>query len=219
MYVHTTSQIGRVHEEFLPPTWAVTVLIASSDPKTDTAGRLVEQALGAEARRNYRSSTRRFPLCHRGRFFSVSHTAAVTVLAISTVAVGVDVEQRISGEAIADMEWALSDHEMDELAGSDECRLTEIWTTKEAAGKAFGVGLGVQPNLIRTLPVPRMPNFRTVELPLSRLAGALTYGWWIGNHHVSLAWRSRAPSLEVTLEYGDTRNAQQRVTHLPDLSP
>jgi hypothetical protein len=210
MYVHTTSQIGRAHEEFLPPTSAVTVLIASSDPETNTAGRLVEQALGAEARRNYRTSTRRFPLCHRGRYFSVSHTNAVTVLAISTAAIGVDVEQCISDEATADMEWTLTDHEIEELAGSNKCRLTEIWTTKEAAGKAFGVGLGPRPNLIRTLPVPHMPNFRTAELPLSGLAGVLTYGWWIGNHHVRLAWRSRAPSLEATLEYGDTRKTHQR---------
>lgn len=200
MYVHTTSQIGRVHEEFLPWTSAVTVLMSSSDPKTDTAGRMVEHALGTAAMRNYRSSTRRFPLCHQGRYFSVSRTAAVTVLAISTIAVGVDVEQCISDEATADMEWTLSDREIEELAGSDEGCLTEIWTTKEAAGKAFGVGLGTRPNLIRTLPVPDMPNFRTAELPLSGPAGVLTYGWWIGNHHVRLAWQSPNPHRKATLD-------------------
>lgn len=168
------------------------MLLATSNPSAGAAARLIEQALGTEAMHRYRSSERCFPLWHRGTCFSVSHTAAVTVVAVSTGAVGVDIEQRIPCDAAVDLAWALSDHELSELANDDDGCLTEIWTTKEASGKALGLGLGPAPNRIHTLPILHVPGFRTSELPLSgaELTYVLTYGWWIEDHHIRLAWPS-----------------------------
>lgn len=118
----------------------------------------------------------------------------ITSLAVSSAPIGLDIEQRISPEAVIDLTWTLSDEERSELAcGEVENRLTEIWTAKEASGKALGMGLGAAPNGISTRSIPDLPGCRIAELSFSdmELTQVLTVGWWRADHHIRLAWPSR----------------------------
>ncbi len=197
MYIHQ-SRILHVHtsnrtDEFVEICHTATpdtALLTASTTVTGATSRLIRDALGPEALHHYRSSERTFPLRHRGRYYSVSHTTDITVMAVAATPVGVDVERRLSSEAAADLAWALSADELSELAIGDESRLTEIWTAKEASGKALGVGLGAAPSRILTMPVPDTPGYRVSEVPRpgSGLTQVLTYGWWSENHHIRLAW-------------------------------
>lgn len=162
----------------------------ASTKAAEVTARLISETLGPEALSHYRSPERTFPLRHGDSYYSVSHTTAVTVLAVAATPVGVDVEHRLSDETTTDLAWALSPEERFELAVNEERRLTEIWTAKEAAGKALGVGLGTTPSRILTLPVPDRPGHRVAEVRRSDSGATqmLTYGWWSGNHHIRLAW-------------------------------
>lgn len=189
LHVHTSNRRntppGSRHGAASPAASLYTISTMAGD-----TSRLIQEVLGPEALGQYRSSERVFPLRHGDKCYSVSHTSDVTVLAVATTLIGVDVERRLFREAAADLAWALSPEERFEVAISEESRLTEIWTAKEASGKALGVGLGAAPRQILTTPVPDMPGFRIAELPGPDLGvtRVLSYGWWSGNHHVRLAW-------------------------------
>ncbi|MDJ0318676.1 4'-phosphopantetheinyl transferase family protein [Arthrobacter antibioticus] len=188
--MHTSNPVKiLVNIRHAPTPYTASLRIASTKAAEVTA-QLISENLGPEALNYYRSPERTFPLRHRDSYYSVSHTSAVTVLAVAATPVGVDVERQLSDEATTDLAWALSPEERSELAVSEESCLTEIWTAKEAAGKALGVGLGTAPNRILTLPVPDRPGHRVAEVRRSDSDAMqmLTYGWWFGNHHIRLAW-------------------------------
>jgi phosphopantetheinyl transferase len=189
-----------------------TVFLAESSTLAGVAPQLVEHALGAEAVSHYLSPERTFPLQHRNRYYSVSHTAHFTAVAISSTAIGIDVEQSIASDAAVDLMWALSDNERSELAHGDERSLTEIWTAKESSGKAIGLGLGQDPRLIDTQPVSHMSGLRITALPRTNAGHtqALIFGWWHRDHHISIAWpRTTIPSLQAgRASHVATRNAE-----------
>jgi phosphopantetheinyl transferase len=166
------------------------VAAAPSEPGACVAARLIECTPGAVTVNHYRSSERAFPLRHCGRYYSVSHTADLTAVAFATVPVGVDIERRISGEAVVDLVWTLSSTECSELGDDPGDRLTQIWTTKEASGKALGTGLGAAPHRIHTRPAPDTPDYRVSEVPSPDRGVTLvsSYGWCLSDRYVSLAW-------------------------------
>lgn len=168
---------------------SVAVFITSATGPEATE-RLITHALGPEAWQYYRSPERVFPLRNRGEYYSLSHTQGVTAIATATTPIGIDVECRLSKEATIDLGWALSPKEFSELALNGENRLTEIWTAKEAAGKALGVGLGAAPGRIITQPIHHEPGFRASKVPLegSDSTDVLTYGWWHEERHIRIAW-------------------------------
>lgn len=161
---------------------------ARSLASTDPAAALVEAALGEGARQYFRSPERRFPLHYNGLFFSISRGDSVTALAVSTKPVGIDVERRPRGEATSDLLWALTEDEQHEVARDGSEILTEIWTAKEAAGKALGVGLQAAPHRIATVPDQNAPCGRVVSVPTTRKSLVMTTrGWWFGEHHIRVA--------------------------------
>lgn len=191
LHVHTASLSYKTVEILHPGGSDGAVLLTVSGTTGGVAASLIGEILGREAARLYCSSGRTFPLRHRGRFFSVSRTSAVTALAVSNIAVGLDIERRIQREAVADLAWTLSADERFELErGEVESRLTEIWTTKEASGKALGTGLGAAPYDISTRSMPDSPGCRVAELSPSGLGlkQVLTFGWWHADDHIRLAW-------------------------------
>lgn len=134
------------------------------------------------------SSRRQF---HAENYYSVSHSTVATVLAISRAPIGVDIEQRIVNECLPDMVWALSAGEREEIRAEGGGNvLTEIWTAKEAAGKALGVGLLAMPSGFVSRAVPGMPSVRTVSVPatVADRTSVETCGVWIGDHHLRVAW-------------------------------
>ncbi|PZP28640.1 MAG: hypothetical protein DI613_12700 [Kocuria rhizophila] len=148
--------------------------------------------MGGDAKKYFRSSERRFPLVYRGKHFSVSHSGAITVLAVADVPIGVDVEQGLTQVACADLAWAWSECESLELLRrfGDGRLATEIWTAKEAASKACGVGLRAMPATIATSGSPLAPSHRTILVP-SNFGGDVyldSHGVWWGESHVRVAW-------------------------------
>lgn len=190
LHVHTSNRTAKLEDIRHAAAPYAASLLTTTTTVTGATSRLIREALGPVALRQYQSSERTFPLRHGDRYYSVSHTSEITVLAVATAPVGVDVERRLSNEASPDLAWALSADEVFELAISDESRLTEIWTAKEASGKALGVGLGTDPSRILTLPAPDRPGYRVAEVlrPDSGPTQMLTYGRWSENHHIRLAW-------------------------------
>ena len=140
---------------------------------------------------------RRFPLCCEGRYFSVAHSPAITVLVVAGVPIGVDVEQRLTRQVCCDLAWAWSPDEGRELLGeaAEGCIPTEIWTAKEAAGKALGVGLRAMPFAIASFPSPTAAAHRSVVM--STAAGEPvwldSHGMWYGESHLRFAWRLEGP--------------------------
>ncbi|MFK3672344.1 4'-phosphopantetheinyl transferase superfamily protein [Leifsonia aquatica] len=111
----------------------------------------------------------------------------LVAVATAPVPVGVDVERRVPFERLADLRWALSEDERCEVTDLHWARLTEIWTAKEAAGKAAGTGLGGHPASVRTQPGTRADT-RTATITTSN--GDLCFeiaGMWCGDHHLSVA--------------------------------
>lgn len=166
------------------------VYLAPSMPGEDNAAAAVEHVLGADARLAYRRADHEFPSAFEGRYFSVSHTAATTVIAVARAPIGVDIEDELSPSACRDLAWALSEHERTETRDvADHRLLTEIWTAKEAAGKAVGVGLRPGPREIETTPAQSAAQHRQVMVPNGSVrARAGTCGVWIGCRHVRVAW-------------------------------
>ncbi|MCM1011806.1 4'-phosphopantetheinyl transferase superfamily protein [Brevibacterium sp. XM4083] len=162
------------------------------------AARLVEYALGSQARQYFRSSERCFPLFYEGRYFSVAHSPATTVVVVAGVPIGVDVEQRLTRQACSDLAWAWSPEEGRELVGevAEECTATEIWTAKEAAGKALGVGLQAMPFGIASTPSPTADAHR--DIVMSTATGEAvsldSHGMWCGESHLRVAWRLEPPA-------------------------
>jgi 4'-phosphopantetheinyl transferase len=109
--------------------------------------------------------------------FSLSHSGAYAVLAVSTSdgAIGVDVESDQSTPTRATMLNALSPQELADVSAMDEAALRIAfhiaWTRKEACLKAIGSGFTVSPRVvdvgIRCAP-------RTVSLTGAPLAGVPT---------------------------------------------
>ncbi|AXR74700.1 4-phosphopantetheinyl transferase family protein [Auritidibacter sp. NML130574] len=100
-------------------------------------------------------------------------------------------ESRLSLPGWSDPVWALSDGERKELESDRDDRvLTEIWTAKEAVGKAIGVGLQARPTAIDSWPMPSEPSRRRVKMPSGHGAVAQldSHGIWWGNYHVRIAW-------------------------------
>ncbi|MCT1446132.1 4'-phosphopantetheinyl transferase superfamily protein [Brevibacterium casei] len=159
----------------------------------DVAALLVERALGTEARRYFRSSDRCFPLCYEDKYFSVSHSALTAAVVVADVPVGVDIEQRLSSPGCADLACAWSPGERAELQGevAVERVSTEIWTAKEAAGKALGVGLQAMPSAIESSPVLTAAAHRTIVMPsaVGELVHLDSHGMWHGESHLRIAWR------------------------------
>jgi 4'-phosphopantetheinyl transferase len=189
LHVHTSNRVDGLFQIFrgiVPPT----TLVYVSAAMPGAAERLINRGLGPAAWDQYRSPERIFPLRHRNSYYSLSHTASITAMAVATAPVGIDVEGRLSNQVTVDLAWALSAEELSELTVGDENRLTEIWTAKEASGKALGVGLGAAPSRILTLPAPNAPGYRisNVPQPDSGTAQVLTYGWWHQDHHIRIAW-------------------------------
>ncbi|AXR75164.1 MULTISPECIES: 4'-phosphopantetheinyl transferase family protein [Auritidibacter] len=159
----------------------------------DVAALLVERALGAGARRYFRCSERSFPLAHSGKYFSVSHSLSLTAVVVADVPIGVDVEERLTSQACVDLAWAWSPGERAELQCQADVEhiSTEIWTAKEAAGKALGMGLQALPCAIETSPVVEATAHRTIVMPCGR--GTSTYldshGVWHGKSHLRISWR------------------------------
>lgn len=169
------------------------VVVSPTSDSEDVALVLVERLLGGSAARYLRSSDRRFPLACGGTYFSVSHTQAHTALAVADVPVGVDIEDRLSPQACFDLAWAWSPSEREELSCREiEERLaTEIWTAKEAAGKARGTGLPALPSLITTSSVAATSAHRTIQIVSD--VGSSDYldshGLWHGDSHIRVAWQ------------------------------
>lgn len=168
----------------------MTLAVAPAGLEVCVAARLIEEVLGTDAAKCYRSSERIFPLQHHGRYYSVSHTSDFTAVAFATFPVGVDIEGRIRDDAAADLAWTLSHEERTELGDIAGERLTQIWTTKEASGKALGTGLGAAPHRIHTRPAPNAPGCRVSEVPSPDQGVTIveSLGWWCDDHHLSLAW-------------------------------
>ena len=193
VHVHASSRniekyrmFGICHPNFMKNE----IITSPSGPGRDVGAGLVAHALGASARRYFRSPDRQFPLSFSGAYFSISHTASMTALAVSTVPIGIDVECRIATDAVALMDWALSKTEQAEVARRGPEGLTEIWTAKEAAGKAAGVGLQPTPAGILTRAVSELPGHRSAWVPHSSdgLDKFTTCGWWQGDLHLRIAW-------------------------------
>lgn len=205
MCVHATTSDG-TPIVLLPCPPRLEIRVAHSDDVGGTAAELIELSLGAEASRYYRAPERAYPLRYEGMYYSVSHTSALTVVAFAAVPIGVDIEYRLPFDAALDMSWALTDEEQREIECGPEEVLTEIWTTKEASGKAVGDGLGSAPHSICTFPVHTTSGRRTSELPRSssRRLRLVTHGYWTGMHHIRIAW-----PLSVTLEQKTSKMLQQ----------
>lgn len=160
---------------------------------SDAAARLVESALGEGARKYLRSAARSFPLVHEGYYFSVAHSFDITAVAVARVAVGVDVERRLTGQACADLVWAWSTSEQAEILNQtrQERISTEIWTAKEAAGKALGVGLHASPRTFDSSPGPATAAHRTIAVSSAReqRIHLNSHGIWLGESHLRIAWR------------------------------
>lgn len=188
--MQVSRRLSRLVKIFHIPNRDMTVAVAPSEPEACVAARLIEYTLGTAAANHYRSSERAFPLRHSGQYYSVSRTADLTAVAFATVPAGVDIERRIHGEAVVDLAWTLSSTECSELGDDPSDRLTQIWTTKEASGKVLGTGLGAAPHRIHTWPAPDTPGYRVSKVPSPDRGVTLvrSYGWWLSDHYVSLAW-------------------------------
>ncbi|WP_168404679.1 4'-phosphopantetheinyl transferase superfamily protein [Arthrobacter silvisoli] len=193
VHVHASSRNFEKYQLFgicHPPFMKTEIFTAPSGPDKDVGAELVARVLGASARRYFRSPNRQFPLAFNGAYFSVSHTASMTALAVSTVPIGIDVECRIATDAVALMDWALSKTERAEVARRGPEELAEIWTAKEAAGKAAGVGLQPTPAGILTMAISELPGHRSAWVPDSSDGPAefTTCGSWQGDQHLRIAW-------------------------------
>lgn len=199
VHVHASSR----NEEFFvicrrsPP--ALSLWQAPSVEGEDIAARLVEQALGVAARKYFRSSERHFPLRHERRYFSVAHSPATTVVVVADVPIGVDVERRLTQQACSDLGWAWSPDERQELLGEvgEERLSTEIWTAKEAAGKALGVGLQGMPFAIASSQSSEAAAHRTIVMSSATESAVSldSHGIWCGESHLRVAWRLEGPAL------------------------
>lgn len=191
MHVHASSPSGEIAETCRRSPLGLRLWSAPTNADCDVAGALVHHALGPAAKSYFRNSQRRFPLVYGGTWFSVSHSPVTTVLAAAEVAIGVDIEHRLGWQARSDLAWALSEGERRELdCAKDDRVLTEIWTAKEAAGKALGVGLQAMPAIFDSRPTLATPSHRTVEIPaaLGAVACMDSHGVWWGDSHLRVAW-------------------------------
>ncbi|WP_411107196.1 4'-phosphopantetheinyl transferase family protein [Streptomyces sp. cmx-4-9] len=81
--------------------------------------------------------------------FSLSHCTGISLLAFATAPVGVDVEEIVLPQTIAETADVLHPREAAELAllpaGERPVAFTRVWTRKEAYLKGLGVGLSENP--------------------------------------------------------------------------
>lgn len=103
--------------------------------------------------------------------FSLSHCTGISLLAFADAPVGVDVEELVRPEVIADTADVLHPREAAELAllpaPARPLAFTRVWTRKEAYLKGLGVGLSEDPaaDYVGTGPVPaRMPGWSLADV-------------------------------------------------------
>lgn len=189
MHVHTTTLSCKLTYVVDPVSRHGALLVTSPCAGSGVAPALVERGLGSAARAQHTSPSREFPLQASGRYYSISHSADLTGVAIATCPVGLDIEARLPISAPADLAWTLTEEELSEVADAPT-RLTEIWTTKEAAGKALGTGLAVRPYCFHTSPAggDGISRLSRIRLPAREEVQVQTAGWWFGDRHIRVAW-------------------------------
>lgn len=103
--------------------------------------------------------------------FSLSHCTGISLLAFADAPVGVDVEELVRPEVIAETADVLHPREAAELAllpaPARPLAFTRVWTRKEAYLKGLGVGLSEDPaaDYVGTGPVPaRMPGWSLADV-------------------------------------------------------
>ena len=92
------------------------------------------------------------PFCSGGPHFSISHSGDYVLLAVSqepTLAVGIDIEfadPRVDLARVSERVCTACERGWIEAGGGDRAaRFFELWTCKEAALKARGIGLAIDP--------------------------------------------------------------------------
>lgn len=103
--------------------------------------------------------------------FSLSHCTGISLLAFADAPVGVDVEELVRPEVIAETADVLHPREAAELAlmppGERPLAFTRVWTRKEAYLKGLGVGLSEDPaaDYVGSGPAPaRMPGWSLADV-------------------------------------------------------
>lgn len=192
LHVHTTTVLGELVMNCHRAPAGLHLWSTPAHEREDSVALLVERALGRDARNYFRSSERRFPLLHQGNYFSVSHSDTIAVMGVADVPVGIDIELCLAQQASTDLAWAWSPDEQMEILGNDcqERVSTEIWTGKEAAGKALGVGLQAMPYTIASFPELADAAHRSIFMTtsLGRSARLDSHGVWLGRSHLRVAW-------------------------------
>lgn len=104
--------------------------------------------------------------------FSLSHAGDAVLVAFADITVGVDVEQRPSAEAAAEVAGMLHRTERAELAALPAAERPDAvaccWARKEAYLKGVGIGLGEDPGLtyVGTGATPaRLPGWSVTDVP------------------------------------------------------
>ncbi|MCX4696232.1 4'-phosphopantetheinyl transferase superfamily protein [Streptomyces sp. NBC_01408] len=103
--------------------------------------------------------------------FSLSHCTGISLLAFATAPVGVDVEEIVLPQTIAETADVLHPREAAELAllpaGERPVAFTRVWTRKEAYLKGLGVGLSEDPaaDYVGSGPAPaRLPGWNLTDV-------------------------------------------------------
>ncbi|WCD89388.1 hypothetical protein KPP03845_105809 [Streptomyces xanthophaeus] len=103
--------------------------------------------------------------------FSLSHCTGISLLAFATAPVGVDVEEIVLPQTIAETSDVLHPREAAELAltpaGERPVAFTRVWTRKEAYLKGLGVGLSADPaaDYVGAGPAPaRVPGWTLTDV-------------------------------------------------------
>ncbi|WP_323181877.1 4'-phosphopantetheinyl transferase superfamily protein [Streptomyces sp. NBC_00424] len=103
--------------------------------------------------------------------FSLSHCTGISLLAFASAPVGVDVEEVVRPDVIADTADVLHPREAAELAalpaGERARAFTRVWTRKEAYLKGLGVGLSENPaaDYVGSGPEPaRLPGWTLTDV-------------------------------------------------------
>ncbi|WP_442306143.1 4'-phosphopantetheinyl transferase family protein [Streptomyces sp. 2RAF24] len=104
------------------------------------------------------------PVLPDGRLhFSLSHCEGMSLIAVATTPVGVDIERIPAPHLVAELSEVLHPDESAELAALAQDRrpaaFARVWTRKEAYLKGTGVGLGADPSAeyVGSGPVPTAP--------------------------------------------------------------
>ena len=102
------------------------------------------------------------PYIENGKFFSISHSGDIAVLAISDNEIGIDIEKprEIDKNII---KRCFTDKEA-EFTGSSSEKFIRIWTLKEAVSKLFGEGLSFGFNTFSVIPFEGLHAIKEKEI-------------------------------------------------------